>query len=94
MTDFEDRCHVDHGVTIPGCWPVVLSGDDDDCTCDGSPNAIAMDRQWRAWQRLLAMRERRAQREASDLGMRVLPGVRRIEASTRPIIRVPLRAVR
>jgi hypothetical protein len=78
---------------IPGCWPCVLSGDHDDCTCEGSPNAIAMDRRWRAWQRLVRMREHRAQRESADLGLHVLPGVTSIEHSGAPIVRVPLRVV-
>lgn len=93
MTDFEAPCYTYNGFTIPGCWPVVLSGNDDDCTCEGSPNAIAMERRSRAWLRLQAMRERRASREARDLGLRALPGVTRIEPTTRAIVRVPLRVV-
>lgn len=93
MPDYERPCYVEHGVTIPGCWPVVISGDDDDCTCEGSPNAIAMEHRWRAWQRLQGMRERRAKREARSLGLALLPGTTRIEPHRGPIIRVPLRVV-
>lgn len=93
MPDFHAPCHAEHGVTIPGCWPVVLSGDDDDCTCEGSPNAIAMEHRRRAWQRLQEMRERRAQREARSAGLAVLPGTTRIEPSDRPIVPGPLRVV-
>lgn len=93
MSDYDAPCYVEHGVTIPGCWPVVLSGDDDDCTCPGSPNAIAMERRWRAWVRLQAIRERRAQREGASHGLSVLPGTTSIEPKARPVVRVPLRLV-
>lgn len=49
-------------VHIPGCWPCVIRSDHDACTCEGSPNAIAMDRRWRAYQRLERMRARLPQR--------------------------------
>lgn len=100
MSDYHAACEVIDDASlaaapfcIPGCWPCVLSGDHDDCTCEGSPNAIAMDRRWRAWLRLQEMRKRRLHREAGDLGLRVLPGVTSIEPSPRPVVRVPLRVV-
>ena len=103
MTDFEDRCYDHQGFRIPVCWSAVIYGDDE-CICDGSPNAIAMDRRWRAWVRLEGIRERKREErqriqerqrvaEAKADGLGVLPGAKPFRREG-PFVRVPLRAIR
>ena len=58
MTAYHAPCEMVDGVLIPGCWEAVIYGDDA-CTCPGSPNAIAMERRSKAWERLERIREKR-----------------------------------
>jgi len=94
MSDYEAPCEVSGGFDIPGCWSAVLYGPEA-CFCEGSPNAIAMDHRWAAWQRLQRMRVRRL--EAQGLGVigggNVVGGGRHDAPSAR-VVRVPLRVVR
>lgn len=59
-------------VHIPGCWACVI-GDHDSCTCEGSPNAIAMDKRYRALTRLRGMQERRRMASAASDGLTAFP---------------------